>query len=235
MPLPARRHPLATLAALCLAGCGLAAAQGPATAPAAPGGQVVIYRCTDARGAVTLSDAPCPKGQSQQRREMVRPQDAPTRPQPVAPPPVAAVEAPPRVIVVQPPRPLYQCTTPDGQQYLSETAAGNPRFVPLWTLDVPVRVPVYEPGRAEIRIDDGRVSGSVTTGGVREVLTPAGQGAGTWVSDACAPLPQAEVCAQLRDRRDELRRRFFNAQPSERAQLSREERALNARLDEDCP
>ena len=220
--------------ALCLAASGLAVGQGPAPAPAA--GQVVIYRCTDSRGAVTLSDAPCPKGQSQQRREMVRPQDAPARPKPADPPPVATVEAPPpRVIVVQPPRPLYQCTTPDGQQYLSETAAGNPRFVPLWTLDVPVRVPVYEPGRAEIRIDDGRVSGSITTGGVGEVLTPAGQGAGTWVSDACAPLPQAEVCAQLRDRRDELRRRFFNAQPSERAQLSREERALNARLDEDCP
>lgn len=233
MPLPARLHRRPALAALALAGCGLAVAQGPAPAP--PGGQVVIYRCTDARGAVTLSDAPCPKGQAQQRREMVRPQDAPPRPQPATPPPVTPVEAPPpRVIVVQPPRPLYQCTTPDGQQYLSETAAGNPRFVPLWTLDVPVRVPVYEPGRAEIRIEDGRVSGSLSTGGVREVVTPAGYGAGTWVSDACVPLPQAEVCAQLRDRRDELRRRFFNAQPSERAQLSREERALNARLDEDC-
>lgn len=233
MPLPAHLHRRPALAALALAGCGLAVAQGPAPAP--PGGQVVIYRCTDARGAVTLSDAPCPKGQAQQRREMVRPQDAPPRPQPATPPPVTPVEAPPpRVIVVQPPRPLYQCTTPDGQQYLSETAAGNPRFVPLWTLDVPVRVPVYEPGRAEIRIEDGRVSGSLGTGGVREVVTPAGYGAGTWVSDACVPLPQAEVCAQLRDRRDELRRRFFNAQPSERAQLSREERALNARLDEDC-
>lgn len=229
-PRPCRRR---TLPLLALAACGVAFAQ--SSPPASPPGQVVIYRCTDARGALTLSDAPCPKGQSQQRREMVRPQDAPARPQAAPPAAATVIEAPPpRVIVVQPPRPLYQCTTPDGQQYLSETAAGNPRFVPLWTLDVPVRVPVYEPGRAEVRIEDGRVSGSVSTGGVREVLTPAGQGAGTWVSDACAPLPQAEVCAQLRDRRDALRRRFFNAQPSERAQLAREERALNARLDEDC-
>jgi hypothetical protein len=38
----------------------------------------------------------------------------------------------------------------------------------------------------------------------------------------------------LRDRRDGVRRRFFNAQPSERARLAREERSIDARLDQDC-
>ena len=59
-------------------------------------------------------------------------------------------------------------------------------------------------------------------------------GTGTWVRDACYPLPPSEVCARLRDRRDEIRRRFFNAQPSERATLNVEERGINARLDNDC-
>lgn len=59
-------------------------------------------------------------------------------------------------------------------------------------------------------------------------------GGGTWVQDQCYPLPQDEVCAQLSDRRSELRRRFFNAMPSERETLGVEERGLNARLRADC-
>jgi hypothetical protein len=47
-------------------------------------------------------------------------------------------------------------------------------------------------------------------------------------------LPPQEACARLRDRRAELRNRFFNAQEKERDVLRREERALNARLDNDC-
>src|SRR5690606_8908296 len=58
--------------------------------------------------------------------------------------------------------------------------------------------------------------------------------AGTWVRDACRRMPQAETCARLRDRRDEIERRFFNAMPSERARIEAEERGIDARLAEDC-
>lgn len=58
--------------------------------------------------------------------------------------------------------------------------------------------------------------------------------AGTWVRDACRPMPQAETCARLRDRRAEVERRFFNAMPSERARIEVEERGIDARLDADC-
>jgi hypothetical protein len=58
--------------------------------------------------------------------------------------------------------------------------------------------------------------------------------AGTWVRDECRRMPQAETCARLRDRRDAIERRFFNAMPSERARLEVEERGLDARLDADC-
>src|SRR5690606_8208836 len=60
---------------------------------------------------------------------------------------------------------------------------------------------------------------------------PAG---GTWIRDDCAMLPPRETCARLRDRRGEIRTRFFNAMPSERDALRLEERAINARLDDDC-
>lgn len=206
--------------------------------PALAADEVTIYRCTDAQGRLTLSDSPCAKGQRQETRNMVRPKDAPTRPAAsvVAPAPVAA--PPPQVVVINTPRPLYECFTPDNTRYFSETPEGNPRWAPLWTMDAPVlvEVPVYEPGGLNIRVDDGRVSGRYQSPTYGKVVVPtaAGYGAGTWVRDVCHPLPQTEVCARLGDRRDELRRRFFNAQPSERAMLSREERDINARLASDC-
>lgn len=61
-----------------------------------------------------------------------------------------------------------------------------------------------------------------------------GPGGGTWVRDACHVLPQADVCDRLRDRREQIRKRAFNAQANERATLHVEERGINARLAEDC-
>src|SRR5690606_873418 len=58
--------------------------------------------------------------------------------------------------------------------------------------------------------------------------------AGTWERDRCHALPQGETCARLRDRRDDIRTRFFNAQQRERDTLRVEERGINARIDRDC-
>lgn len=57
---------------------------------------------------------------------------------------------------------------------------------------------------------------------------------GTWERDPCHALPRAETCARLRDRREDIRRRFFNAQQRERDTLRVEERGLTARIDRDC-
>lgn len=59
-------------------------------------------------------------------------------------------------------------------------------------------------------------------------------GGGRWVRDECQALPQAEVCARLRDRREDIRDRRFNAQQRERETLAREERGISARLSADC-
>lgn len=219
--------------ALSLAAC-LAVAAGPVRA----GEQVTIYRCVDARGKLTLRDTPCAKGEQQETRTMVRPKDAPPRPASSTPPSrdreIVVVERPAASLV--PARPLYECITPDGERYASDTAEGNPRWVPLWTLGYPVypTLPRRESG-FEYRIGNRHVG---ISGGSRVVVgpvySPAAYGAGTWVRDSCHPLPQDEVCDRLRDRRDEVRRRFFNAQPSERDVLRVEERGLNARLANDC-
>jgi hypothetical protein len=115
--------------------------------PAPPA--VVIYRCTDATGAVTLqNDHACPKGSRQARLVIDAPAPAPSyrppvaapAPQPAAPTPVAAVDAPPRPAIADkdrlPPPALYQCNTFDNDSYLSEQATPAPRCVRLQTTDL---------------------------------------------------------------------------------------------------
>ena len=202
---------------------------------------VTIYRCTDAAGRLTLRDTPCRKDQTQQTRTMLRPKDAAVVPRvaPARPRPReddgAVVRA--RTVYLAPPRPMYECTTADGDSYTSDTGDGNPRWVPLWTLGYPMARPWPQPiGRAGLAITSGRVH----IDGQHTILQPpVYSGAGfyggyTWVRDECNVLPPNEVCARLADRRDAIRTRFFNAMPSERDQLRIEERGINARLDNDC-
>jgi hypothetical protein len=203
--------------------------------------EVVIYHCTDARGRLAVRDTPCPKGQQQDAREMLRPRDPPPQPAarkalPVRPDATAEMPAPRRVVVVQPPRPLYECVTPDGDRYTSDSGEGRPRYVPLWTLGFPVG-----PGDASEwsgravrhtpRLPGERVP---RDGHVRTRPWLPAFPATTLVRDACHALPQAEVCDRLVDRRDALRTRAFNAQQRERDALRLEERGLNARLANDC-
>ena len=213
------------------------------------GNTVTVYRCTDSSGKQSLRDSPCPKGQKQQTREMVRPKDAPKRaalaPTVVTAPP-AAVDT--RTVYITPPRPMYECVTPDGERYTSETADGNPRWAPFWTQGYR-----YYDNRGVINASrDGFRPAAPLSAGIstafprapsttpppphvrppRPWQTPAG--GGQWIRDACTMLPPREACSILRDRRDAIRTRFFNAQEKERDVLRVEERSINARLANDC-
>ncbi|GAA4855493.1 DUF4124 domain-containing protein [Luteimonas vadosa] len=118
--------------------------------------QVVIYRCTDASGALTVqNDEPCPKGTKQERSVVEPPPPLPayvpsSSPQPAASitaaPEPAATEGrsepsrpdtpPPAVLAAAdrlPPPPIYQCNTWDNGSYLSEDPAPKPRCVRLQT------------------------------------------------------------------------------------------------------
>jgi hypothetical protein len=215
---------------------------------------VTIYRCTNAAGHLTVRDTPCPKDQKQQTRTMLRPKDAPVapriapRPVPIRERPVYAPEPSPPSGYLAPLRPMYECTTADGETYTSDTGDGNPRWVPLWTLGYPFdyvsgypqRHPPAYPGPHPRPIDRAGLSitsGHVRIDGQRTFLHPPifyGGAGYTWVVDDCHELPPSETCARLVDRRDAIRTRFFNAMPSERDQLRIEERGINARLDNDC-
>ena len=221
---------------------------GGAWAQAKSADTVTVYRCTDAAGKQSLRDSPCPKGQKQQAREMRRPQDGPkaaVRAAPAAAPTAAPMAEVP--VYRAPPLPMYQCTTPDGERYTSDTGDGNPRWVPYWTLGYgyPRRHGGNDAGRGDFRRAPPLGAG-VSIPRTPPLPTPAppvhrhplpwpvASGGGQWIADACVLLPPSETCAVLRDRRDAIRTRFFNAQEKERDTLRIEERAINARLANDC-
>lgn len=115
-------------------------------------GSVVIYRCTDSFGALTVqNNVPCPKGTKQERRVIDVPPAMPAYvPVPTAKPvvtseaePVAApaiVEAPDEPAIADadrlPPPALFRCNTYDNDSYLSEDAAPPPRCVRLETVGI---------------------------------------------------------------------------------------------------
>lgn len=122
----------------------------------------VIYRCTDASGAVSIqNDTPCPAGSRQEiRRVDALPSTPPPAPAVVpaqtvlAPPPLSsfvqvagptdeAIAAPDRPDLPRPariaddarlpPPPIFQCETWDNDSYVSEDPAPKPRCVRLDT------------------------------------------------------------------------------------------------------
>ena len=167
----------------------LAIVLGAAIAPASRAGDVVIYRCTDASGALTLQNAPCPKGMKQEQRTLPgvntvpmapaspaappaaaqRPPAAPSSPTTREPAPAAPTADAPRL----PPPVLFQCTTYDKDTYVTEDSEPASRCVALRTTGL-----------------DGNPQGG------------AGQACEV-VRDTCARVPDGALCDAWRKRRDE--------------------------------
>jgi hypothetical protein len=123
--------------------------------------QVVIYRCTDASGEVTLQNGtPCPKGSkevkrvveaapSQSREQFLSGSNAPAPAAPpavpMAPPATPAAAAPVTAPVasapapavpatdrgLRTPPPLFECRTWEGHRYLGDDAQPPPRCIPV--------------------------------------------------------------------------------------------------------
>lgn len=197
-------------------------------------GEVTIYRCTDAKGRLTLRDTPCRKGEVQQTRTMLRPTDPPPSRTAARAAAAPSTPSPARVVYVTPPRPLYECVTPDGERYTSDTGAGNPRWVPAWTVGVPVMAGPWS-GGGGWRIDAGNGNTRIRIGQEYPSypVAPVYAG-GVWVSDECHALPQSLVCERLREERYTLDRRYNSALQSERTRISTEQRGIDARLANDC-
>lgn len=110
---------------------------------------VVIYRCTDARGALTIqNDVACPAG-TRQEREVIEspappmmPAVVPSMPQPPPPSPPPAIAIEPseptagEIADRRPPPELFECRTWDNTTYLTDDSVPIERCAPLTTTGI---------------------------------------------------------------------------------------------------
>lgn len=165
-------------------------------------GTVVIYRCTDASGAVTLQNGtPCPKGAKQEVRRMTAPPPGPPPPAfvPPAPAPAAAPTTPPPVaeapapLLRQPPAPLFMCRKWNGDEYFGDTGEPPAECVPL-----------------EVRGIDG--SRTLAAGQACEMRR-----------DDCTAVPTEQLCTAWKRRVDEaeFRAKFAPRDAARQAEFAR--------------
>jgi hypothetical protein len=181
----------------------------------------VIYRCTDATGAVTLQNAPCPKGMTEERKVMQElntvpmapaavPPSAPPAPVPAPQQPDPAPQAAPAKPSLPDPQPgtktlpppnLYQCTTYDQGKYFTEDNEPAARCVPLRT----------------VGLDGNPQAGAGQACEVRH--------------DQCARVPDDGLCAAWKQRRDaaEVAWRFTRPENADRnkAEFERVQRIVS--------
>ncbi len=171
---------------------------------------VTVYRCTNAKGAVSLQDDPCPQGSVQTTRQMQRPVDAPAKPTVARPTAAAAPTLPPEPparpdFAPVPPPPLYRCTSYDGISRDSEVYDPNPRCEPL---------ALYYP--------DARY------------LTPEQAGLCRWVRDSCVRLSDDDACDRFKQKKQEAASAAMHAFSDTAAYRKSEVERLTQIIDESC-
>lgn len=182
----------------------LLALVGPAAAQ-----DLTVYRCQDAKGRVTLQDEPCPAGQQQSERSMVRPRDPAPAPAAAPSPQAPPVEAtpPPEDLgygLPFPPPPIFQCTDFDGSARFSENYDPNTRCVPLPVLGYDVR------------------GSSAAAGTCR------------WVTESCVRLSDDAACDQFKAKLKQARSDALHAFSDTAAYHKSEVRRLDAIVSESC-
>ena len=187
----------------------LAALLWPISGQAAEG-TVIVYRCVDGKGRVTLQDDACPAGSKGIGRQMLRPRDAPPklpgnideRPAP-SEPPASEPYYPPEFTLIPPP-PMYRCTSYDGSVRYSESYDPNPRCEPLGLY--------YQPGR----------------------LTPSQARICNWVEDSCIHLTDGEACKVWKERQKEAKSNAMHAFSDTAAYRKSELARTNQIIEESC-
>ena len=190
----------------------------------AQAGEIVFYRCTDATGALTVQNMPCPKGTQQQSKKVMQAVEARPLPPPLASPapaalpqliaaPAPAAATPPEpaktaAIVVAPPVPLpelFQCRTREGQAYVSETSEPPSRCVTMQVTGL---------------------DGNPNTG--------AGEACEV-VRDTCTAVDPPQLCATWQQRVDEAESEWRFAAPSQAETLQKKYQRLQSLLEgSDC-
>ena len=180
--------------------------------------ETIFYKCTDAKGAVSMQNGtPCAAGMKQEVRRIGEVKTVPvpaakpkTEEPPTAPPQYGefvqvggprAHRAPAAEAATRPAAPaLYQCSTWKGDSYLGETATPEPRCAPLQVVGI-----------------DG--SASMGMGEACEMK-----------QDSCTEIPADQLCEAWYRRLDDadFKLRYANAQSQRERQAAFD--AINAKI-----
>ena len=185
--------------------------------PVLPAQETVFYKCTDAKGSVSMQNGtPCAPGMKQEIKRIGAvktvpvPEQKPVAEQPSAPPvygefvtvsgPNMRREPAPEAAGLPAPPALFQCTTWQRDSYFGETATPEPRCAPL---DV-------------VGIDGSRALGMGQACEMKQ--------------DACTEVPEAQRCAAWYRRMDEAEFRLRYASDADRGERQAALTALDATL-----
>ena len=189
-----------------------------------------VYKCVDAKGAVSFQDRPCAANARQQT--IALPDPPPPSAASVVPPqeePVAAATEPeaPQSVPFTPPPSFFLCTRYDGTRYISDTGEGGSALVPLGVLGVP--------GRSLADAYSPQNSIGVSAPGLRQIphlparSVPFG-GMSTWIDDECHDASPREACAYLRQSLDDVRYKLTKAFSDTTPELKRQEADILERM-----
>jgi hypothetical protein len=187
-----------------------------------------VYKCTDAKGAISFQDRPCAGAAQQQTIAM--PDPPPPPPVSAAPPPAEPIaqeiEAP-QPAPAHPPPQFYLCTRYDGSRYISDTGEGGSALVPLGVMGVP--------GRSLSDAYSPQNSIGVSAPGLRQIphvpmrSVPFG-GMSTWVDDECHDASPQEACTYLRNALNDVRYKLTKAFSDTTPELRRQEADILERM-----
>jgi hypothetical protein len=189
-----------------------------------------VYKCVDAKGAISFQDHPCAANTRQQTLTLPDPPPPPSTAastpeeseSPAAQPEAQQQTAPP-----MPPPSFFLCTRYDGSRYISDTSQGGSALVPLGVLGIP--------GRSLADAYGGPDGIGVSAPGLRTIphqpaaSVPFG-GTSTWIDDECHHASSREACAYLRKSLDDVRYKLTKAFSDTTPELKREEADILDRM-----
>ncbi|KAB7766788.1 hypothetical protein [Xanthomonas maliensis] len=194
---------------------------------------VTIYRCTDAQGALTVQNMPCPKGVQQQKKQMSAPAAVPL--------PAPTLPSSPRTPSPSP-APTAATSTATTTATTTPTAGTTTASPPAATVDRPTSTlpppPLFEctthdngryltedstPASRCMPLQMTDLSGgpSSTNGAACEVVT-----------DRCAPVPDERLCEAWRQRAQQAESSWRFAEPAQTEERKQRYQHLRRVLDE---
>ncbi|MGQ0798815.1 MAG: hypothetical protein ACT4NL_01715 [Pseudomarimonas sp.] len=132
----------------------------------------------------------------------------------------------------RPPPPLWTCVDFDGKERESRDGVGRGRYVPLWVVGRDPYAPRQLFGRVGQPLPQPATRPA--TGPRTMVEQNTGSAPLVYVEERCHEMSSEQACQRYREKRQEIERKIFNSQSSERSVLAPQSESLRSLLEQHC-